>query len=224
LSLALVDLQMPEMDGWTFAQKAKTSSPDLQMIMLSSAGVGYGNEAQAALFAARLNKPIREANLRTTIAHLTQPNQQRESSKTPPKSEAYESLAQKYPLRILLAEDNLVNQKVATRMLQLMGYRIDVVGNGKEAVEAVTRQSYDLLLLDIQMPEMDGLEACKRIRETLPPSRQPFMVALTANAMAGDREKYLSNGMDAYLSKPIKRGELGERLSQWAEKLYLLSQ
>ena len=224
LCLALVDLQMPEMDGWTFARQAKTVRPGLQMIMLSSAGVGYGDEEQSNLFAARLNKPIRESNLRAVIAHLDRSDDQRANSKDAPKIDKPQNLARDFPLKILLAEDNLVNQKVATRMLHLLGYRIDVVGNGKEAVEAVNRQPYDLLLMDIQMPEMDGLEACKRIRETLAPSRQPFIVALTANAMAGDREKYLSHGMDDYLSKPIKRRELHQHLSHWAKKLHVLNQ
>ena len=111
--------------------------------------------------------------------------------------------------KILLAEDNVVNQKLAMRLLQQMGYRADLASNGIEAIEAIERQPYDVVLMDVQMPEMDGLEASRRLGQLRPdPAQRPWIIALTANAMQGDREMCLAAGMDDYISKPIKRAEL----------------
>jgi CheY-like chemotaxis protein len=119
-----------------------------------------------------------------------------------------EELAARHPLRILLAEDNVVNQKLAIRLLERLGYRADVVGNGLESLEALERQTYDLLLSDVQMPEMDGLEATRRILERWPKGERPWIVAMTAEAMSGDRERCLAAGMNDYLAKPIRVDEL----------------
>ena len=116
--------------------------------------------------------------------------------------------ATRHPLRILLAEDNTVNQKLATRLLGRMGYEADIAGNGIEAVEAVERQRYDLVLMDVQMPEMDGLEATRIMVERMPANDRPWIVAMTANAMDGDRERCLEAGMNDYISKPIRVAEL----------------
>ncbi len=118
-------------------------------------------------------------------------------------------------LHILLAEDNVVNQKVALRMLERLGYRADVASNGREAVEALYRQRYDVVLMDVQMPQMDGLEVTGCVRAELPAERQPYIVALTANAMKGDRERCLEAGMDDYLSKPVKLDALREALGRF---------
>ncbi len=117
-------------------------------------------------------------------------------------------VAEDIPLSVLLAEDNPVNQKVALRFLERMGYNADAVGNGLEAVNAFQNRNYDLVLMDLQMPEMDGLEASRRIRRTVPADRQPKIIALTANAMQGDREICLDAGMDDYISKPVKMHEI----------------
>ena len=114
------------------------------------------------------------------------------------------AMAARHPLRILLAEDNVVNQKLAMRLLQQMGYRADLASNGVEAVESVQRQPYDLVLMDVQMPEMDGLEASRRIVARWTAGARPRIVAMTANAMQGDREACLAAGMDDYLTKPIR--------------------
>ncbi|MEM7330508.1 MAG: ATP-binding protein [Chloroflexota bacterium] len=120
--------------------------------------------------------------------------------------------AVKRPLRILLAEDNVINQKVATRMLERIGFRADVAGNGLEAIQALNRQAYDVILMDVQMPEMDGVTATEKIRQQFPKDKQPYIIALTANALKGDREKYLSAGMDYYISKPVRLEELAQAL------------
>jgi signal transduction histidine kinase/ActR/RegA family two-component response regulator len=112
------------------------------------------------------------------------------------------------PLRILVAEDNLINQKVVQRILSKLGYQIDIVSNGAEAVTALKQQSYDVIFMDIQMPEMDGSEATRQIRQTLSGSLQPYIIAMTANALGGDREQYLASGMDDYISKPVRIDEL----------------
>jgi CheY-like chemotaxis protein len=111
-------------------------------------------------------------------------------------------MAARRPLKILLAEDNVVNQKLALRLLGQMGYRADVASNGIEAIESVTRQPYDVILMDVQMPEMGGLEATQQIRA------QPHIIGITANAMQGDREVCLAAGMDDYIAKPIRVEEL----------------
>jgi CheY-like chemotaxis protein len=121
-------------------------------------------------------------------------------------------MAQRHPLRILLAEDNVVNQKLALRLLQQMGYRADVASNGIEAIECIERQAYDVVLMDVQMPEMDGLEASRRITARWSAGARPRIVAMTANAMQGDREMCLDAGMDDYLTKPIRVERLVEAL------------
>ena len=123
-------------------------------------------------------------------------------------------MAARHPLRILLAEDNLVNQKLALRLLQQLGYRADLAANGIEAIEGVARQPYDLLLMDVQMPEMDGLEASRQITARWPAGRRPRIVAMTANAMQGDREACLAAGMDDYVTKPIRVDPLVDALQK----------
>ena len=120
-------------------------------------------------------------------------------------------MAKRHPLRILLAEDNQVNQKLALRILEQMGYRADVASNGIEAVESIERQTYDVILMDVQMPEMDGLDATRNIRK-LADATQPHVIAMTANAMEGDREMCIAAGMNDYVSKPIRVNELVEAL------------
>jgi CheY-like chemotaxis protein len=123
-------------------------------------------------------------------------------------------MASRHPLRILLAEDNVVNQKLALRLLSQMGYRADLASNGIEAIESVERQTYDVVLMDVQMPEMDGLEASRRITARWAADKRPRIVAMTANAMAGDRELCMQAGMDDYVTKPIRVEALVQALFQ----------
>jgi len=129
-----------------------------------------------------------------------------------PDQSTAETLGQSHPLKILLTEDNLVNQKVAVRLLANMGYSADVAGNGREALTALERRQYDVVLMDVQMPEMDGIQATHEIRRSWKTEEQPRIVAMTAHAMAGDREKCLAEGMDDYISKPVHPEEMRDAL------------
>jgi PAS domain S-box-containing protein len=162
-----------------------------------------------------LTKPIKVSRLYDALVDaFFRPAAVKKSSpskKPPPRSPSQS------PLRILLAEDNLVNQKVALKVLERHGYRADLAANGFEVLEALHRQAYDVVLMDVQMPEMSGDEATRIIRQQLPKDKQPFIIALTANAMQGDAERFLSAGMDAYISKPMRSPALQEALNQAEE-------
>jgi CheY-like chemotaxis protein len=157
-------------------------------------------------FAAFLTKPIKASALCKVLEGIfaRQMNCITSASPRPLNTQ----LVERQPLRILLAEDNVVNQKVALRMLERMGYRADVVANGLEVIEALARQFYDVILMDVHMPEMGGLEATRRICQQWPTTRRPRIIAMTANAMQGDREACLTIGMDDYISKPVQAGAL----------------
>jgi PAS domain S-box-containing protein len=210
--LAVLDMQMPGMDGIQLAEEIhrRNGSTQLPLVLLTSLGRRkvMGNE-----FAACLAKPVKSSQLQRILTGIVGGHV--EVKKFVPSAVIGSELGKRHPLRILLAEDNVVNQKVALKILERMGYRADVASNGKEAVEAAKRQPYDVVLMDVQMPEMDGVEATTRIREGQGENR-PWIIALTANALQGDKEKYLGVGMDDYLSKPIKIEELAKLLTQAA--------
>jgi GAF domain-containing protein/DNA-binding response OmpR family regulator len=210
--VAILDMHMPEMDGTELARRMKQLRPGLPRVLASSLG---RREADAEhLFDAHLAKPVRQSQLfDTLVSLLARATARREPARAAaPKIDA--GLAARHPLRILLAEDNVVNQKLALRILQQMGYRADLASNGLEAIESVERQTYDVVLMDVQMPEMDGLEASRRITAKYKPAERPRIVAMTANAMAGDREMCLAAGMDDYITKPIRVEALVEALMQ----------
>jgi len=164
-------------------------------------------------FAAYLTKPVKPSQLYDVLVGMFagQPMRVEEPAARP---RFDPQMGRDHPLRILLAEDNVVNQKVALRILERLGYRADVAANGLEVLEALERQSYDVVLMDVQMPEMDGEEATRRLRGQWPEERQPRIIAMTAHAMAGDRERYLAAGMDDYVSKPVRVEELVEALGK----------
>jgi CheY-like chemotaxis protein len=207
--LAIVDMHMPGMDGTQLAERIREAGHRLPLVLFSSLG---RREAEGSLFAATLAKPLHQSQLFdmlvTLLAHDGAPAVAPAAAK--PKIDA--SLAQRHPLRILLAEDNVVNQKLALRLLQQMGYRADLASNGIEAIECIERQPYDVVLMDVQMPEMDGLEASRRITQRWPAGGRPRIVAMTANAMQGDREDCLAAGMDDYVTKPIRVDALVQAL------------
>jgi PAS domain S-box-containing protein len=199
--VAILDMQMPEMDGVMLAREIRALHPGLPLILFTSLGrreVG----ADAALFAAQITKPLKPSQLYDALMTIFagQPVIFRRGEDDM-KSQLDPDLAKRLPLRILLAEDNAVNQKVALRLLARLGYRADVAANGLEAVEAVRRQPYDVVLMDVQMPEMDGLEASRRIKQGEGVAGTPRIIALTADAMQGDRERCLAAGMDDYITK-----------------------
>jgi len=215
--LAILDMQMPEVDGITLAETIRQHPgyENLPIILLTSMGkVDLCHRSYPHLITACLSKPIKQSQLYDVIAKILSPQLIKASTlhRHPPQID--EPLSQSIPLRILLAEDNTVNQKVALLMLDKMGYRADVVGNGLEALEALHRQPYDVVLLDVQMPEMDGLETARQIHAHWHAEQRPYIVAMTANAMQGDREDCLAAGMDSYISKPIRIGELEMALRQ----------
>jgi CheY-like chemotaxis protein len=163
-----------------------------------------------------LTKPLKPSALYDALAGIFAKNVI--SPKAAPRKPVMDpDLGKRHPLRILLAEDNQVNQKLALRMLEQMGYRADVASNGIEVVESIERQIYDVVLMDVQMPEMDGLDATRDIRQ-LTKVIQPHIIAMTANAMDGDREACLAAGMNDYISKPIRVNELVEALMKAQRK------
>ncbi len=216
--VAILDMQMPDMDGLTLAEQIRRSrnAQALPLIMLTSLG-RRDIDTQNVQFAAFLHKPIKPSHLYNALVSVFAEQQHTQS--VIPQTETTgrqldAGLGQRLPLHILLAEDNTVNQKLALRLLERMGYRADVVANGLEVLEAVQRQRYDVILMDVQMPEMDGLEATRAIHEHWPPEQRPRIVAMTANAMQGDREECLAAGMDDYLTKPIQVNALQKALER----------
>ena len=210
--LAILDMHMPEMDGLELARRIRKTKPDLPLILFSSLGLREV-EADAGLFSSSLSKPLRQSQLFDTLVTLFAPQDQKKAVRQKPSRPKVDGeMAARHPLRILLAEDNLVNQKLALRLLEQMGYRADLASNGVEALESVARQTYDVVLMDVQMPEMDGLEAARRITATYDANARPRIVAMTANAMQGDEEMCRAAGMDDYIAKPIRVERLTEAL------------
>jgi CheY-like chemotaxis protein len=210
---AILDMQMPDMDGLTLAREIRkvAGGASLPLIMLSSLG-RRPDEQNEIGFVAQLNKPIKASRM---LDALTSALSGRPRTVRAPASKSVfdVTFGQLHPLRILLAEDNLVNQKVAVAILQRVGYSPDVVDNGREALEALRRQPYDVILLDMEMPEMGGEEAAVLIAQEWPHATRPRIVAMTAHAFEGDRERFLAAGMDDYVSKPIRPEDLMRALA-----------
>jgi GAF domain-containing protein/DNA-binding response OmpR family regulator len=216
--LAILDMHMPGMDGIELARAVRQQRPALPLVLFSSLGRRETGDSEG-LFNAYLAKPVRQSQLFDTLVSLLADNATpratlRATSSDTARPKIDPDMGVRHPLRILVAEDNVVNQKLALRILQQMGYRADLAANGIEAIESVERQTYDVVLMDVQMPEMDGLEASRRITAKWPAVARPRIVAMTANAMQGDREMCLAAGMDDYITKPIRVDQLVEALGQ----------
>ena len=207
--LALLDLVMPELDGLELAERIAAlgdngAGPPTPVVILSSIGL---RERESAPLAAWLAKPVKPSALHDTIATILFGADTTQLAPANASDMEGRSLGDRHPLRILLAEDNAVNQKLALRLLAQLSYEPAVASDGLEAIAAIERDEFDLVLMDVQMPELDGLEATRRIRARWP-HRDIRIVAMTANAMAGDREACLAAGMNDYISKPIRPAEL----------------
>ncbi len=210
--LAILDMHMPEMDGVQLASRIRVIDARLPLVLFTSLGQRELLAEHQGVFRALLTKPLRQSHLFDTLVTLLS-NEAPRKIEIAPKPSLDAGMAARHPLRILLAEDNVVNQKLALRLLQQLGYRADLAANGQEAVQSVARQPYDVVLMDVQMPEMDGLEATRNIVMRWPAGQRPRIVAMTANAMQGDREECLSAGMDDYVTKPIRVDRLVEALT-----------
>lgn len=206
--IALIDHQMPEMNGIRLAEEIRKlrDENELPLILIGSI---KSDVAEHGLFSAHLLKPIRPSQLYDILASiLSGCDTSRQDSNKNPKSLYDSDMGRRLPLRILLAEDHITNQKLALYTLEKLGYRADVASNGLEVLEAFERQEYDVILMDMQMPEMDGLEATRLIRGLPAGFNQPRIIAMTANVAREDRQACLDAGMDDYLPKPIRIEEL----------------
>ncbi len=211
--LAIIDMHMPEMDGLALARQLRERAARMPLALFSSLGRREAGDTEG-LFGAHLTKPIRQSQLFDTLMSLLARTEAPKPAATAARPAIDPGMAARHPLRILLAEDTVVNQKLALRLLSQMGYRADLASNGIEAIESVERQPYDVVLMDVQMPEMDGLEATRQIVARWQDGERPRIVAMTANAMQGDRQMCLDAGMDDYITKPIRVDALIDALYQ----------
>jgi PAS domain S-box-containing protein len=219
--IVLLDRQMPGMDGETLGRAVK-SDPRLAgtiLVMLTSlAERGDASRLHEIGFAAYLPKPIKQSHLHDCLVTVLGQRSAPEGTLPPPLVTRHTLREARRRAHILLAEDNPVNQRVAIHMLSQMGYQVDAVPNGREAVEALEQGKFDIVLMDCHMPEMDGYEATRTIRERENGVSHTPIIAMTANAMKGDRERCLEAGMDDYLSKPVKSKDLGEIVERWLQR------
>jgi PAS domain S-box-containing protein len=207
--VAILDMQMPDMDGLTLAGEIRRHRDErsLPLVMLTSLG---RSERTPVEFAAHLTKPIKPSQLHDALMVVFGGEIELEEAV----AAVGDRLAEQLPLRILVAEDNAVNQQLVLLLLQKLGYRADVAGNGVEALEALERQPYDAVLMDVEMPELDGLEATRLVHQRWPRERRPHIIAVTANAMQGERELCIQAGMDDYITKPINLDVLAGALTR----------
>ncbi|TJZ54121.1 response regulator [Streptomyces piniterrae] len=213
--IGILDMQMPDMDGVMLAEEIRRhrSKEELPLFLLTSVGRPMTTQRSLAEFSGYHTKPIRAAELYAdlcrTLLGAGAPVERPRAERRPEVQEGGPA-----PLRILLAEDNLVNQQLIVRMLRKIGHSVDTVGNGAEALESLRHKLYDVVLMDVQMPVMDGLDASRRIHRSLPAAERPYIIALTANAMSEDRDACIAAGMDDYLSKPLRGVELAAALGR----------
>jgi signal transduction histidine kinase/DNA-binding response OmpR family regulator len=218
--MAIIDYLMPYMDGEALGRAIKEHPllKEMRLMLLTSRGIrGDAARARDAGFDAYLTKPIKQSQLFDAVVSVFDRKKEPDADTSAPPIITRHTIKerQQNKPRILLAEDNAVNQKVALIYLRKLGYTAEVVNNGREALEAIEKTPFDLVLMDIQMPEMDGYQATRAIRNLQGKRRHIPIIAMTANAMKGDREKCLEAGMDDYLSKPVRPEKLKEKMSDW---------
>lgn len=222
--LAIVDMQMPEMDGLELIKEIRNikSKDELPAIMLTSIGLHEINQKDyEKYFNSYIAKPVKQSYLLDVVLEVLSPEfdnnlTSKKSSATTKSDVSSDTLK---AIKILVAEDNIINQKLAERILQQIGYVPDLVNNGQEVLEALSRKSYDLIFMDIQMPEMDGIQATKEIIKRYSGKQRPVIIAMTANAMQGDKENFIAQGLDDYISKPIILEELESIIAKWSVKI-----
>ncbi len=208
---------MPEMDGLVLAKTIRKERPSIPIILLSSIGDERCKQ-NPGIFSSILTKPAKQRVLYTHIISQLRKDKTYNEEQDPDINQKLSvDFANKFPFNILIAEDNLINQTLATHVLNKLGYKPAVAENGRLALEALSREPYEVILMDVQMPEMDGIEATQIIRGTsdIP---QPIIIAMTANAMQGDRDTCLQAGMNDYISKPIQLDILIKTLEKWSKK------
>jgi CheY-like chemotaxis protein/HPt (histidine-containing phosphotransfer) domain-containing protein len=213
----ILDLQLADMDGLALAYEIRSHPYGryVPLLLLSSVRLrGDDTRPAHAGISVFVYKPIRPAQLLDALCRSLSIQIQREK-KAPPAPALDADFARRLPLRLLLADDNPINQKVGLSVLNKLGYRADIANNGLEVLQALEQKAYDILFLDVQMPEMDGLEAARRICQRWPTDNRPRIIAMTGNALMGDREKCLQAGMDDYISKPVRIGDLQAALERW---------
>jgi PAS domain S-box-containing protein len=214
--LVIIDQQMPEMDGIELGREIRKACPmkSLPLILLSTNR--REDQVFKGIFSEYIPKPIKLSRLFEALIALFSP-----TGKVPKEFEVKprldRKLAERLPLKILVAEDNVINRKLVLWILEQMGYAVDVANHGLEVLNALKKQSYDLIFMDVQMPEMDGLETTRRIIQDWPVEKRPIIVAMTANVMKGDQEKCLEAGMDDYLAKPVTSEEIQRTLERWGQ-------
>jgi CheY-like chemotaxis protein len=211
--LIIIDLNMPEMNGLELAQCTHTKYPQLPVILLNPVNDEQFKE-HTGIVGAVVSKPVRPRLLLDALFNQLQHKDKMQHNQQNKVHKLSSNFSKQYPLNILIAEDNPVNQKWTTKILSKLGYHTELANNGKEVLEVVSTSEFDLILMDVQMPEMDGLEATRMIRLCL--ESQPVIIAMTANVMQGDRQDCLQSGMDDYISKPVELNELMGMLEKWA--------
>jgi len=213
-SLVIAEMNLPGINGIQLAARMKVEYPELPFILLNALNDNRYKEQQELTHEVTvLSKPLKQHNLFDHILSIFRDKKTGQMQDMSVKKLSTD-FAKQYPLNILVAEDNPVNQKWATKILGKLGYTVDIADNGHVALDMVSKTVYDLILMDVQMPEMDGLEATRMIRVCL--NKQPTIIAMTANVMHGDRMACMQAGMDDYISKPVQLGELVNMLEKWA--------
>jgi signal transduction histidine kinase/DNA-binding response OmpR family regulator len=219
--VVVIDRRMPAMDGVELARRIRAGDGTTPLVLLNTVFRGAGEDTASrergdlACFAAVVGKPVKPNVLGEALVHALSGPPSKPATPPPEVQSAADPGSAETPAgRILLAEDNRVNQKVALKLLERLGYRADVAENGLEVVAALSRRQYDIILMDVQMPDMDGLEATRRVRD-LPEDVQPRIIAMTANATQEDRAACFAAGMDDFLSKPVVAAQLAAALERW---------
>lgn len=220
--VALFDYHMPGLNGFELTKRIRSfdAGTDLPVIVLTSMSKkDYDEDIDELKLSAFITKPIKQTQLFRTLVKVFSHKDISEVKIPAQFTRPDTGLAAKFPLRILLAEDNIVNQKVARKIFERMGYRTDIASNGQEVIDSLHSIKYDIVFMDVLMPELDGLDATIRIRKEFAEDKQPVIIAMTANAMQGDRERCLEAGMDDYLNKPVRVEEVKSLIIKWGEKI-----